>query len=287
MQNNINIWNQLQKCQNDIGYFCKEYVEVNHPTKGLIPMELLPFQRRVVDNYEKHQYCILKKFRQSGLTTNVILYALWKCLFFENQKIMVTTKTFGEAKHLFRLIELNINSFPPQLKGMVQIKDARIECPVSGSFLEFNSIEGARGKILTLLIIDEAAFIPDMFHHWKMLSPGIIQEKTQCIVLSTVNGLDNWFYLIYKNAESGNNNFHIVNTDYLEHPDYQCQDFLNNTKIALGNEGWHQEVLGNWMPYRSENVLLVEGLYQLAKKYDLSKKEFALIEQVVNLIEKN
>ncbi len=83
----------------------------------------------------------------------------------------------------------------------------------TGCKLFFYTPEAARGRSITYLILDEAAFIPAMDKHWKAMFQTI-STGGHCICVSTVNGVGNWYYDIFTGAKKGQNDFHIIELDY-------------------------------------------------------------------------
>jgi hypothetical protein len=55
---------ELLKCGEDPIYFIRSYAKIQHPTKGLLPFNLYPFQEDIIDAYTKHRKNIIVKARQ-------------------------------------------------------------------------------------------------------------------------------------------------------------------------------------------------------------------------------
>lgn len=238
---------ELRKCINDFPYFCHKYVKIVHPIQGLIPFIMYNYQRRVIEMYEKNRFNILSKFRQGGLTTVSVLYALWRCLFRTDQQILVMSKTDREAIAAGEIVKRAIQNLPEWLKPqMGKNNEHERQFMDTGCTLWFFTPEAARGKAITLLVIDEAAFIPDMAKHWKAMYP-VISTGGSCAVISTVNGLGNWYHDIYTEAEVGGNPFNVIEIDYWEHPDYNNPDWVKATRANLGEKGWLQEVMRSFL----------------------------------------
>lgn len=105
----------------------------------------------------------------------------------------------------------------------------------------FYTLEAARGKSLTHLILDEAAFIPKIETHWKAMYPTI-STGGRCTVVSTQNGPKTWFNTILEDARNARNDFKEFKCSYLEHPIYNDTKWAKETKKVLGKKGWLQEV---------------------------------------------
>jgi len=235
---------ELIKCSNSFFYFCHKYVKILHPMKGLIPFVLFKYQRKTINDYENNRFNIISKFRQGGLTTVTLLWGLWRCMFQLDQQIMLLSKTDREATDIGMLVDRSCENMPEWLKPKKEAKwnDHLKMFTDTGSALKFYSPEAARGKSVTFLIIDEAAFIDDMEKHWKAMWP-ILSTGGSCTLISTVNGLGNWYEETYRDAKEGRNRFHVIDLDYWEHPDYNNSSWVEEQKAQLGEKGFRQEVL--------------------------------------------
>ena len=242
---------EIVKCVESFPYFCQKYIKILHPTKGLIPFVLFKYQARCIAEYEEHRFNIISKFRQGGLTTVTLLYGLWKCMFELDRQIMTLSKTDREAVGTGMMVDRAVDYMPLWLKPKKDGKwnDHLKQFPDTGGALQFYSPEAARGKSVTFLIIDEAAFIPDMESHWKAMWP-VLSTGGSCVLVSTVNGLGNWYEETYTNAKEGKNKFHVIDLDYWEHPDYNQKNnpkWADEQRAQLGGRGFLQEVLRSFL----------------------------------------
>ena len=238
---------EFVKCSQSFAYFCHKFVKILHPIHGLIPCIIYKYQRRTIDDYETHRFNILSKFRQGGLTTTAGLWGLWRCMFKTDQQLLVLSKTDREALAAGEIVSRAIENLPAWLKPTMSTNSKHEKIfAETGSALKFYTPEAARGKSVTILIIDEAAFIDDMESHWKAMYP-VISTGGSCVIISTVNGLGNWYEETYHGAEAKENQFHVIELDYWEHPDYCNPDWVEDTKANLGDKGWAQEVLRSFL----------------------------------------
>jgi hypothetical protein len=161
-----------------------------------------------------------------------------------DQQIMLISKTDREATDTGLIIDRACENLPSWLKPKKDGKwnDHLKMFTETGSAIKFYSPEAARGKAVTFLIIDEAAFIDDMEKHWKAMWP-VLSTGGSCTVISTVNGVGNWYEQTYNEAKDGLNKFHVIDLDYWEHPDYNDEEWVKDQKAQLGEKGFAQEVL--------------------------------------------
>ena len=232
---------EIIKCVHSFSYFCHKYVRILHPTKGLVPFIMFKYQHKVINDYENHRFSIISKFRQGGLTTVTLLWGMWKCLFQTDQQIMLLSKTDREATDIGMMIDRAVENLPLWLKPKKDGKwnDHLKMFTETGSSVKFYSPQAARGKSVTFLIIDEAAFIEDMDKHWKAMWP-VLSTGGSCALVSTVNGIGNWYYQTYIEAKEKRNLFHVIDLDYWEHPDYNDPKWAAEQKAHRPSKGCHR-----------------------------------------------
>jgi len=238
---------ELMKCIKSFPYFCHKYAKITHPKRGLLPFILFKYQRRVVKEFEENRFSIIRKFRQGGLTTVTVLWCLWRCLFKLDETIMVLSKSDREAIAAGEIVKRAMEELPSWLRPeMDKNNDHQKVFIDTGCKLFFYTPEAARGRAITYLVLDESAFIPNMDKYWKAMYPTL-STGGNCIAISTVNGVGNWYEETYHLAEKGENDFHIIDLKYTDHPDYDDEEWVRETRAQLGETGWLQEVMGDFM----------------------------------------
>ena len=71
---------------------------------------------------------------------------------------------------------------------------------------------------MSLLIVDEAAFIRNIEDIW-VASQATLSTGGGAIVLSTPNGIGNWFHQTWVDAENGINGFETIKLKWDLHPE--------------------------------------------------------------------
>ena len=275
---------EWQKCAKDFSYFCHKYIKIGHPKRGLVPSRLYNYQRRVIGEYGEHQYNIISKFRQGGLTTVSVIWGMWRCMFHLDEVIMVLSKTDREAIAAGEIAARALEHLPAWLvPDFGKHNEHSRHFKETGSWLYFYTPEAARGKSITYLIIDEAAFIPDMRRHWKAMYPTLATGGN-CIAISTVNGLGNWYEEQYTRAKNNKNEFNIIDLDYWEHPDYHDDEWVRKTKANLGPKGWKQEVLREFLG-SGDTYIPADVISRLIKETMESPPSRKLFPEYVNRLE--
>ena len=80
---------EYAKCATDPMHFMRKYGYIQHPTRGKILFDLYPFQEKSLEEISKHDYSIILKSRQLGISTLTAGYALWCMLFNEDFNVLV------------------------------------------------------------------------------------------------------------------------------------------------------------------------------------------------------
>jgi len=212
---------EFLKCKNSCEYFTKNYTKVVHPMRGLVPFDLYPFQTKILREFQDYRLSILSKFRQAGCTTLMASYALWFILFQPNKKVAILSKGDSEATEVVSRIRLMYDELPIWLQPKTTKNNDHTLALENGSSIQSKASGKQSGRSLaaSLLIIDEAAFIDYIDTIWAAVGPTTSTGGRVC-VLSTVNGIGNWFHRMYTQALEGSNGFHAIRIKWQEHPEY-------------------------------------------------------------------
>ena len=149
------------KCANDPVYFLKKYCVVQHPIKGKIPFNLYPFQEDTISDFVTSRFNIILKARQLGISTLTAGYSLWLMTFHQDKNILVIATKQEVAKNLVTKVRVMHANLPSWLKQKC-VEDNKLNLRyMNGSQIKAVSSgpEAARSEALSLLILDEAAFI--------------------------------------------------------------------------------------------------------------------------------
>ena len=81
-----------------------------------------------------------------------------------------------------------------------------------------SNADAARSEAVSLLLIDEAAFI-DNIEETFTAAQQTLATGGQCMALSTPNGIGNWFHQTWEKAESRENSFLPIRLPWTVHPE--------------------------------------------------------------------
>lgn len=237
---------EYQRCILDGVYFMKKYCYIQHPKRGKILFELYPFQERTLKELIENDYNIILKSRQLGISTLVAGYALWMCMFQNDKNILVIATKQEVAKNLVLKVREMYKNLPVWLRKNAQtVEDNKLSMRfANGSQIKAvaSSPDAGRSESLSLLIIDEAAFIDDIDEIWAS-AQQTLATGGKCIALSTPNGTGNWFHKQWMNAESkgtGIRKFHTIRLPWTVHPE-RNQEWRDQQDELLGKKLAGQE----------------------------------------------
>jgi len=210
---------EYKKCAADPVHFMRKYCIIQHPTKGKMYFNLYPFQEDTLHDLRDNRYNIILKSRQLGISTLTAGYALWAMLFKNDYNVLVIATTQDVAKNLVTKVRVMHDNLPAWLKGK-SIEDNKLSLRFkNGSQIKAVSSAGTSGRseALSLLVIDEAAFIKGIDEIWTS-AQQTLATGGGAIILSTPNGTGNLFHKIWVDAEAGGQ-FNPIKLHWTVHPD--------------------------------------------------------------------
>jgi hypothetical protein len=237
--NKKEIQKEIEKCSTDPAYFIRTYVNIEHPIKGIIPFDLYKFQERIIKEVEKERFNVIRKFRQAGITTICAAYSLWSIIFKKHHNVMVVSIGDRESRMFLARVVLMYDDLPTWLRPGIKEKNKHTLHLSTGSRVKSQPAGAGRGEAVSHLMVDEAAFIDKMREFWAAIYPTIATGG-KATLISTVNGMSNLYYELYRDAELGKNSFNIVDLHWREHPEY-TEEWAKNHKPIIGERMWLQE----------------------------------------------
>ncbi len=223
---------EIIRCGKEPSYFFNKYVKIQHATRGTLPFKTYPFQDDCVTHFNDHRFNVIVKSRQLGLSTLVAAYAVWLAIFYKDKNVLVIATKLAVAQNFIRKVKFAIRSLPPWLLMPEIISNNKQSLEFSnGSIIKAvpTSDDAGRSEALSLLIVDEAAFVRNFDELWMGLYPTL-STGGRAIVLSTPNGVGGQYYDIYTQADSGDNDFNAISLPWDVHPERDESWFDNETR---------------------------------------------------------
>ena len=229
---------EIVRCGKDPEYFVNTYVKITHPNKGLIKFKTYDFQDDCLREFNKHRFNIVLKSRQLGLSTITAAFSLWRAIFYRQKNILVIATKLATAQNFIRKIKVMLENLPEWIVIPEITSHTKTQIEFSnGSMIKAvpTSEDAGRSEALSLLIVDEAAFIRDFDELWKGLYPTL-STGGSAIILSTPAGVGNQFHKLWIDAESGVSQFNPIKLPWNVHPDHDQKWFDNESRNMTRKE---------------------------------------------------
>lgn len=220
------------KCAQDPIYFSEKYIKIVHVDHGLIPIRMYDYQKEIVIKLTNNRRVTVVTSRQAGKTTTATCIILHYILFNEHKTVALLANKGDAAREILDRIKLAYEALPDWLQqGVVEWNKGSIElengCKVLAAATSSSAI---RGKSISLLYIDEAAFVENWDEFFASVFPTISSgETTKILFTSTPNGL-NHFYKTCEGAKQDINGYQYVEVPW--------------QRVPGRDEKWRQETLG-------------------------------------------
>ena len=242
----LTVLHQLEwlKCKHDELYFIEKYVKILTLDHGEQPFKLWDYQKELIKSFEDNRFVLSVQSRQSGKTQTTAAHLTHRMTFFPAKKIAILANKFSQSKEIMSRVQMSFERLPIFLK-----KPVKSFTKISIEFEDLTEIfsaasegSGIRGKSVTDLYWDEAAFTNNDVSFFESNYPIISSGKTsRIIVTSTPNGQKGVFYNLYRGGKEGTNTFKVIEVPYTRVPPYATEEFRIETIKNIGEDSFNQE----------------------------------------------
>jgi len=201
-------------------------MRIELPTPHINQKKILDAERRFV------VVMCGRRFGKSELSQILIIKEALK-----GGNVAYITPTYGLAQVFFeRLTKV--------LPFKSNISKLKIYCPNEGSieFFTGERLDNLRGRKFHLVIVDEAAFIPDLEDGWNnSIRPTLTDYEGKAVFLSTPRGKNFFYSLFMKNGENDWQSFKFSTYD---NPHINPRE-IDEARIQLPEVVFEQEYMAN------------------------------------------
>lgn len=232
---------EINRCRNNPIYFLETYCKVLTEAPTPQPFKLYPFQKeKCIKRFLQYDLNIIVKGRQTGVSTVVAGYILWRMIFEEYFFAMVLAIGRKEAQNIISKIQLMINFLPAWLIPKQTVQNKESVGLENGSWVLALAKGKEQGRSYSpkLLVFDEAAFIDSAEELFMAARPSLAKTKGQLIAISTPNGYGNWYANTVFNAPE--NGFNAEWIYWHEMPD-RDEEWKNREIQIMGLKAFEQE----------------------------------------------
>jgi hypothetical protein len=208
------------KCVQDPAHFMKKYCNIQHPQRGRVIFNLYPFQEKVLHLLQENPYSIILKSRQLGISTLAAGYSLWLMLFQKDKNVLCIATKQETARNMVTKVKFMYDNLPSWLKIPADENNKLSLRLSNGSQIKATSAssDAGRSEAVSLLLVDEAAFIEGIGEIWAS-AQQTLATGGGAIVLSTPYGTGNWFHKTWVSAENQENDFLPIKLPWYVHPE--------------------------------------------------------------------
>jgi hypothetical protein len=211
---------EYRTCLKDPVYFMRKYVKIQHPIRGTIPFELYPFQSKTLQEFVDNDFNIVLKSRQMGISTLVAAYSLWLMIFHKDKNVMIIATKQEVSKEIVSKVRFANDNLPSWLRVEEKENNRLSLYLTNGSKIVAlsSATDAGRSAALSLLILDECAHIEKADEIWAAAQPTL-STGGKAILLSTPNGVGNFFHKMWLQAEEGRSKFNPIKLPWQLHPE--------------------------------------------------------------------
>lgn len=222
----------------------------------------------------------------TGLSVVTAGYVAWRLMFRYEEKILIIANQGDGAIRFLETVKQFIDNTPEWLQPTSIAKKNQTELEFAkphSSWIKAkaSSPEAGRGESLTMLVLDETAFIKDDEQIWMGAGMALSMTKGKCIMISTPNGTGGLYHSTWVGAVNGDNDFNHLEVHWTENPN--SSEGLEMRKDIRGNDV-------PWSPwYESQCQRLGYDSVKIAQELDLSfegSKYLAIESELIEKFEK-
>jgi hypothetical protein len=208
------------KCSKDPIYFAERYLQIVHVDHGLIPIELYDYQKDIIEKITNNRRVTVVTSRQAGKTTTAVATILHYVLFNDYKTVALLANKGDAAREILDRIKIAYEALPKWIQqGVIEWNKGSVEFENGSKIIAAaTSSNGIRGKSVSFLYIDEAAFVEGWDEFFASVFPTISSGTTTKILFtSTPNGL-NHFYKTCEGAKEGKNGYQYIEVEWQKVP---------------------------------------------------------------------
>ena len=234
---------EYAKCMYNPSYFASTYCKIISLDEGLVSFELYPYQEKMFESFTANRFNIVLACRQSGKSISSVAYLLWYAIFHPEKVIAVLANKGATSREMLSRITLMLENLPFFLQpGCRALNKGSIEFSNNSRIVAAaTSGSSIRGMSVSLLYLDEFAFVENAAEFYTSTYPVISSGKTtKVIITSTANGIGNIFHKIWEGAVQGTNEYKPFRVDWWDVPGrdakWKEQTIANTSQLQFDQE---------------------------------------------------
>jgi len=273
------------KCAKDPVYFLENYGYIYNVMKERVDrlsFDGFEYQVDMLRKFQKHRNNVVLKSRQLGLSVISAGFVVWTLLFKIDQRILIVANDGAGAIRFLDTVKQYLSFISSEAPFLFNAekdeKSNNLKEIVlnNGNWVRAvaSSKNAGRGYALTMLILDETAFIDYAEDIWMAAGIALTGTGGKCIMISTPQGINNLYHKTWVNSsrkkkeadtegrEISPEDFYPTTIHWKEHPKYSKG--LEERYDEFGRKYY-------WSPwYEAECERLQHDSVKIAQELDLS-----------------
>ena len=231
-------------------HFIDEYCNAVNVMKNnkVTSIKCFEYQKRVLNEFLENRMNIILKSRQTGLSVITACYVAWKLIFGVDETVVIVANNQLAAKRFLKHVKQVLIMLPEFLyeKERDESVFSALEVVLNNGNSAIAQAAGknaVRGGTLTLLVLDEWAFVKDDEDIWTSASFAMSQSEGDCIIISTPHGTGNLYHKFWVEAERGRGAFNPIRVHWTENPK-ASEDLewrMNEDGVEVPWSPWYEE----------------------------------------------
>jgi hypothetical protein len=227
---------EYMKCAKDWKYFAENYYYILDIDHGMVRPKIRDYQIEMINSYINNRFTVCLASRQTGKSTSFEIFICWTLLFQKDKNIAILANKAEQSRDILRKVKQAYEMLPKWLQQGVKVWNTGSIKLENGNLVLASSTSSTaiRGRAISILIVDERAFIPaniwDDFLSsvYPTISSGL---ESKVIYVSTPNGL-NHFYKDWQDALDKKSKFNPIRVDWWQDPKKSSQPNWKEETIA-------------------------------------------------------
>lgn len=168
---------EIERCSENVVYFAENYYKVVNPVLGVVNVILYDFQKEMLEGIQHNDFTMTVAARQSGKKLCNQIYMLWYAIFHPYKKVSIHSHRIEASSCILNGLKFAYENLPEWMKPGVTEYSQRAVVFENGAEIIARPVtpDTLRGQAISLLYIDEAAYIDDnrLTNMWACVMPAI------------------------------------------------------------------------------------------------------------------
>lgn len=200
-----NTMSERKKCSVDPLYTMNKYFKLSDPQYGKFSMFVTPHQQEFLNELQAHRHLITLQPRQSGQTTLILMYLLWRAMF-ENVRVLYVAPNQLMAILCVDTVLTALQNLPPSLSVLYRRVGMTFEISTGGSIEIMPASTAFPTSKQEYITLGDFAFLP-VQDQLRVFTSAVhtLTPNGQLVVGSTPRAANDVFHQLWSGATTGTN----------------------------------------------------------------------------------